>query len=144
MFSIECVLYRMCSLQNVFSLSPAFHPSLIWCVCVCVCVCVCACVRACAFVCTCMHLSVSPVLFSLFFYCLHLQTHTHHFRWLFAPSLSMRAALQQQSRLALVYSHLKLPPQRKPTSPTSAVFSKSETTCIFHFDSQRVAEMFQY
>ena len=53
----------------------------------------------------------------------------------------MRAALQQHSRLALVYSHLKLPPQRKPTSPTSAVFSKSETTCIFHFDSQRVAEM---
>ena len=80
----------------------------------------------------------------LVFYCLHLQTHTHNFRWLFAPSLSMRAALQQQSRLALVYSHLKLPPQRKPTSPTSAVFSKSETTCIFHFDSQRFAEMFQY
>ena len=96
--------------------------------------------------CVCIRLYVyAPVCESralqLVFYCLHLQAHTHHFRWLFAPSLSMRAALQQQSRLALVYSHLKLPPQRKPTSPTSAVFSKSETTCIFHFDSQRVAEL---
>ena len=36
-------------------------------VCVCVCVCARARVRACAFVCTCMHLSASPVLFSLFF-----------------------------------------------------------------------------
>ena len=106
-------------------------------------------VRVCVRVCVCIRLYVyAPVCESralqLVFYCLHLQTHTHNFRWLFAPSLSMRAALQQQSRLALVYSHLKLPPQRKPTSPTSAVFSKSETTCIFHFDSQRVAEMFQY
>ena len=64
-FSIECVLYRVCSLQNVYAhvrdamlrkcvMRCNAHMCVCQRVCVCACVCVCVCVCMCVCVCVCM------------------------------------------------------------------------------------------